>query len=458
MTPSDLGGAGPLLLMVAGASVVASAGAVLRTHDRTLLWAGIAFALAAALCASLGGVGGDAFGGALRRDSASALFSVAISVSVAAALLLAIDRATLTPERAALLLLSSSGALAMAVAGDLIVLLFGLVTLTVPLYALSGLLVPAERTRPRVGTILATGMIPVLALGGALLVFAETGSLAVGALAAAASPSGRAGVAALIAAIGAAAVFAPFHIWSERTYAAAPVAVVAQAIVVVKLAAFAIALEIGRAMSAASPAAAADWTASLAVFAAALLAVGTLATLREPSLKRILTYSSVAQTGFVASAVAGAFAGSPAAALSLVVFAALTLGACGVLAVLPSGDPRVDDLSGLARSEPWLTVGFGTILLGLAGLPPTAGFIAKVAVFEAAADAALAWLVILGALASVVLAIAYLRVLRGCFEHGRGEGRRFGMAGAVSATVALGVVLAGLAPAGLLAIVANPRF
>src|SRR5207237_4844490 len=131
----------------------------------------------------------------------------------------------------------------------------------------------------------------------------------------------------------------------------------------------------------------------------------------------------------------------------LAVYAPLTLGAFGVITVLTNDDPRIDDLHGLARRRPLTVVALGVLMLGLAGLPPTAGFLAKVYVFEAAIGAQLAWLVILGVLMSVVSAAYYFRVLLACLAEGEGEPARGpSVGGGVVVLSALSVLVIGIVP------------
>jgi NADH-quinone oxidoreductase subunit N len=135
------------------------------------------------------------------------------------------------------------------------------------------------------------------------------------------------------------------------------------------------------------------------------------------------------------------------------VYGALTIGAFGAIALLDIDDPTVDDLAGLSQRRPLLVLGLGVMLVGLTGLPPTGGFVAKLFVFEAAMRAQLLWLVVIGVLASVVSAAYYFRVLLACFQPGdgmaaRGPSPRIG--GAVVGLAALAVIASGIAPGALL--------
>ena len=142
-------------------------------------------------------------------------------------------------------------------------------------------------------------------------------------------------------------------------------------------------------------------------------------------------------------------------------YAGLTFGAFAILALLSNDDPTLADLAGLWQRRPVLVVLLGVFLFGLTGLPPTAGFLAKVYVFEAALRAQLLWLVVLGVLASVVSAAYYLRVLFACLAPGPGAAAaepRARVATTVVALVAALVVIVGVVPQPLLDAAALVRF
>jgi NADH-quinone oxidoreductase subunit N len=131
--------------------------------------------------------------------------------------------------------------------------------------------------------------------------------------------------------------------------------------------------------------------------------------------KRMLAYSSIAHAGFILTGLTAAgSSGIRAAMFYLVAYAAMTVGAFGtVMVVSGRGEERtrIGDYTGLARSNPIAAALMTLFLLSLAGIPPTAGFIAKVNVFSAAIDAGYWVLALIGVLASVAAAFFYLRVI-----------------------------------------------
>jgi NADH-quinone oxidoreductase subunit N len=164
----------------------------------------------------------------------------------------------------------------------------------------------------------------------------------------------------------------------------------------------------------------ADWFLVIVVLAAITMTLGNLVALTQSNVKRMLAYSSIAHTGYMLVGLA-AYAGGEASGLQALLFygAAYTfmnLGAFAVVAALqrrPGVTSHLDTFAGLARREPVLCVLMTLFLLSLTGIPPTAGFFAKVAVILAAvrvggAGSFLAVLVVVNAAAA---AFFYLRVV-----------------------------------------------
>jgi NADH-quinone oxidoreductase subunit N len=135
----------------------------------------------------------------------------------------------------------------------------------------------------------------------------------------------------------------------------------------------------------------------------------------QSDVKRMLAYSSVAQAGFILAAfVSPDSEGISAALFFLISYSAAVVGAFGVVMLISGGvreQTGFERFRGLGRRQPALAVLFTIFLLSLAGIPPTAGFIAKVFVFGAATSAGYWPLVLIGALASVAGAFFYLRIV-----------------------------------------------
>jgi NADH-quinone oxidoreductase subunit N len=204
----------------------------------------------------------------------------------------------------------------------------------------------------------------------------------------------------------------PFHTWAPDAYQGAPTPVTAYMSAATKVAAFAALL---RVFNVAFAPIQWDWTPFIWVLAAVSMVVGSVIALSQTDIKRMLAYSSVAQAGFILTGVTAAGqSGIAAAMFYLIAYAAMIVGAFGVVMLVSvRGEERtsISSYAGLARSHPVLAAALTLFLASLAGIPPTAGFIAKVSVFGAAVGAGHWPLVLIAVLASVVAAFFYLRVI-----------------------------------------------
>ncbi len=425
----------PEIVLLAGAAVVTAIDRIWRTDAFVAPLIGVASALAAAAAASVAGIGHDLFGGAVRRDSATLFFSVLTATSTAAALAIGVRQ--VAPRTVALLLVSCSGAIVIVASGDLGVLALGVAVLVLPI----ALLEP----RGRLITLGAAGLVVVGAIDLAL----ATGSSSLSALDVVATPLGSAGLALLLAGLVMIA-----GVVSPRSHAPVDTGTSdAYVAVVVRIAGLGALMRVGAALASS---AVIDWRASIAVIAAVSVIVASLVALGQTSPRRILAYASIAQAGYAAVALTAGFASGPTAAFFLAAFALMTVGALALSARLPSA-ARLGDLRGVARRRPLFVLALGTLLLALAGLPPSIGFVAKLYVLELAVGAQLAWLALIAALASVLSAVAYLRILFACLGEGDGVLPR-GRVYAIGPAAAVVVVLGGLVPGPLLGIVQNVRF
>ncbi len=162
-----------------------------------------------------------------------------------------------------------------------------------------------------------------------------------------------------------------------------------------------------------------DWSNMFAAIAAISMTLGNVAALVQSDIKRMLGYSSIAQAGTFLIGLAAVAAEDPQLLLgtSAVVFflgtyAFTNLGAFIAIIAISNkiGSDQISDYAGVAKRSPWLAAGLTACLLSLTGIPPLAGFWAKVYVFNAAVEADLVWLALIGVLNSVISAYYYLRV------------------------------------------------
>ena len=448
MTDADLAAIAPALVLAASAVVAALLATPARIGMQALAWLGAAAGIGAAATAVVIGpaAGGAAgFGGTVARDGGTVFLVTLIGIITAASLALAAAdprRTGASADEVALVLFSGCGAALLVSAADLLVLVVGLALLTVPLYALTGRRHTHRGDERAAGHLLLGAASSAAALYGIALLYTATGETAyLGLGRATHNPLYLAGLALALAGLVSHTVLAPGH----------------RSSIVVNVAAVGALLRLVAATRSGDEAL--NWEVSFATLAALALAITGLAALTERRVRSLVAYATISQLGYVAVAAAGSAA--PAAAFALAAYAAPAVGLFGVLSTLPHDEPVLDDLAGLARRRPLLVLGLGLVVLGLIGIAPTASFLAKLYVFEAAVRAQLLWLVVLGALAAVVSAVSYVRVVLACFAPPRLDAvapPRARISTAVVLLAALAMLAVGVVPGPLLEAVQLVRF
>jgi NADH-quinone oxidoreductase subunit N len=157
-----------------------------------------------------------------------------------------------------------------------------------------------------------------------------------------------------------------------------------------------------------------DWRPAIWALAVLTMVVGSVAALVQSDVKRMLAYSSINHAGYILIGVeAASREGLESALFYLMVYAFMTIGSFAVVAVVADSENAhsIDDYRHLATRRPVLAGVFAFLLLAQAGIPPTGGFIAKLGVFGAAADAHSYALLVVGVVTSVISAYYYLRVI-----------------------------------------------
>jgi NADH-quinone oxidoreductase subunit N len=214
---------------------------------------------------------------------------------------------------------------------------------------------------------------------------------------------------------------APFHMWIPDVYHGAPTPVTLVIGAGPKLAAFAMAIRllVNGLLDLAQ-----DWQQMLALMALLSMAIGNITAIAQTNLKRMLAYSTIAHMGFMLlglmSGVVGGNRLSAADAYSTALFYSLvyvlmTLGAFGMLLLLSRAGfdcELLEDMRGLSKRSPWYAFVMMVLMFSLAGLPPTAGFYAKLAVLSAAVSAGQLWLAVAAVVLSLVGAFYYLRIVK----------------------------------------------
>jgi NADH-quinone oxidoreductase subunit N len=206
---------------------------------------------------------------------------------------------------------------------------------------------------------------------------------------------------------------APFHMWIPDVYhgAATPTTILVGA--APKLAAFAF---IMRLLANGLQGLTADWQPMLVILAVASMALGNIVAIAQSNLKRMLAYSTISHMGFlVLGIIAGNDTGYSASMFYVITYTIMTLGSFGMILLLSRAGfeaENIDDFKGLNQRSKWYAFVMLILMFSLAGIPPTAGFFAKLSVLQAVLDAGYAWLVVLAVLLSVIGAFYYLRIVK----------------------------------------------
>ncbi len=364
----------------------------------------------------------------------------------------------------ALTLFSAAGMCLLAQATDLIVIFVSLEVMSLALYALCAYLRRGKRPAEAAFKYFILGSFAsAIFLYGAALGFGATGSTRLADIAAGVrlaatggGPGGSAGllfasVALLTAGFAFKVAAVPFHMWVPDVYDGAPAPVTGFMAAGVKAAAFAVLVRIlvsgfGDPSSSIGPH---GWQQIIVWLAALTMFFGNLLAVPQRSVKRMLAYSSIAHAGYLLVAVAamGNAPSRPDATQGLLFYlasyGATVIGAFGVVALIERKFALAgtgDDLSswaGLSERHPALAAAMSLFMLSLAGVPPTAGFMAKLTVFRSAIEAGLAPLAIFGVLTSVAGLYYYLRVV--VYVYMVPEGRADSVPGGrvLSASIAL---------------------
>jgi NADH-quinone oxidoreductase subunit N len=214
----------------------------------------------------------------------------------------------------------------------------------------------------------------------------------------------------------------PFHVWMPDVYEGAPLAVTAYMSVATKAGTLAV---LARLIYAALDGPLHDAVlVPLWIVAGLSMIAGNVAALAQRDMKRLLAYSGIAQVGYIVAAMAGTTPlGLRYAMLYLVAYSFMNLGAFAVLALLSrehDEGSRLESFAGLGYRRPVLAACMTFFLLGLAGLPPTAGFTAKILILATNVGAGYVWLALLLIAGTAISAYAYFKIVRMMFARSFG--------------------------------------
>jgi NADH-quinone oxidoreductase subunit N len=314
-----------------------------------------------------------------------------------------------------------SGMMLFSASADLLTMFIALEVFSLPLYLMCGM---ARRRRlmsqeAALKYFLLGAFSSAFFIYGIALLYGYSGGLSLGGISAAvAADTGNMSLALVgVGLLSVGILFkvgaVPFHSWIPDVYQGAPTPVTAFMSAATKIAAFGAMLRI---FYVALPGLENDWRPMMWAVAILTMVIGTVTAVSQTNVKRMLAYSSVSHVGFVLTGVIALNdSGLSATLFYLAAYGFSALGAFAVVGFVrrADGEEETDMLAwaGLGRRHPVMGVVFSLFLLAFAGIPLTSGFVAKFAVFKAAAEGGAAPLVVIGVIASAVAAYFYVRVI-----------------------------------------------
>jgi NADH-quinone oxidoreductase subunit N len=431
----------PEALLLVGACVLMIADTFVKDERRALTYWLAQGTLGLCLSATLFviSVGGTStyylFNGLFVADFLSHVVKLVYYGAVSAALVYSrqwlVDRGLLRGEFFSLLLFSLLGMMLLASASSFLTVFLGLELMSLCLYAMVALnRDSALATEAAMKYFVLGALSSGLLLYGMSMIYGATGTLSIPEVAKAVSGLASSssnhnflvfGLVFVVAGVAFKIGVVPFHMWIPDVYHGAPTPVTLVIGSGPKLAAFAMAL---RLLVNALPGLAADWQQMLALLAILSIAVGNITAIAQSNLKRMLAYSAIANMGFMLLGLLSGMvdgnwlnreAAYSAALFYIIVYNIMSVGAFGMLLLLSRAGfdcENLEDMRGLNRRSPWFAALMLLLMLSLAGLPPTAGFYAKLAVFNAAVSAGYVGLAVAAVLLSLVGAYYYLRIVK----------------------------------------------
>jgi NADH-quinone oxidoreductase subunit N len=420
----------------------------------------------------------EVFGGAYVRDGLTALLDLLMLSIALLTVLFGPDylrpRHLPVAEFTAMLMFAITGAMLIGGARDLLILFIALELLVLPGYMLAGY---AKRdglsTEGAIKYFLLGSFSSAIFLFGLVLVFGYSGTTNISEVAAAVTttvaetglgslaPGLLMGLALLTTGAAFKIAAVPFHYWTPDAYQGSPTPVTGYLSTGPKVAAFALIL---RLFVEALGGFKEDWTPFIAVLAAATMTLGNLVAVTQDNIKRMLAYSSIAHTGYILVGLA-AFGAAPDGSATeqaglfgilfySIAYAFMNLGAFACVTALqrrPGVTSQISTFAGLGRRAPLLGLLMTLFLLSLIGIPPFAGFWAKVYVILPALQVG-GWLTLLAVLTMLNAAAAafyYLRVVVNMYMREAPEGAtpvsvgratQLGLAVAAFLTIAIGFI------------------
>jgi NADH-quinone oxidoreductase subunit N len=434
MTANDLINLSPLITLAVTAIVIMLVTAVKRNHVLTVTLTLIGIATAIGLLFVISPPAPQQVMSLLVADGYSQFFMALIFATSFAVALLSHGYLEKQDEQREefymMLLLAALGSAVLAGSTHFVSFLLGLEILSVSLYVLIGYLRAKERSVEAAVKylILAAASAAFLFFGMALL-YADLGTMEFSRIASVIKTGNvhpfllLTGTSLITVGVGFKLAVVPFHMWTPDVYEGAPAPVTAFIATVSKGAVFALLLRFVQTGNLLSQGGSLFYW--FAIVAVASMFAGNLLALLQTNVKRILAYSSIAHLGYLLIAfLAGGSTGVAAVSYYLTAYFVTTLIAFGVITVLSGKERDADamtDYEGLFWQRPWLALAFAASLLSLAGIPLTAGFVAKFYIVAAGINSALWWLVVVLVVNSAIGLFYYLRIIVAMYRDAKRE-------------------------------------
>jgi len=406
------------------------------------------------------------FSGTVSIDALSQFFKLvflAVSLIVSVASIKYNENSDHTEEFYSLVLFATLGMMVVASSNDFILLFCAFELASFATYALAGF----EKQNPRslegaMKYFVVGAVSSALMLFGISFVYGATGTTSITMIAENASllaenPIGLVAVVLLIAGFGFKMALVPFHMWAPDTYQGSPSVVSSLLAAGSKKMGFVAAFRVFLiALAALQP----DWQLAFTILAVVTMTFGNVVAVSQTSVKRMLAYSSLAQAGYIAMAfvvmtpmaltggifytLAHAFMKGGAFIAAAAVVWMITTQRTGDLEV----PDHLDSFRGLGKRMPLVALCMTIFVFALAGIPPTAGFMAKFVLFSSAIQAGMTWLAVIAVLNSALSLFYYARLVRYMYFLPP-EGKKINLPFPYSAAILLstaGVLAMGLWP------------
>lgn len=415
----------PEMLLFVGGLVVLLGGSFLPRQRQWLTRVVAALALLGSIAAAAVALAAppmSAFEGTFAVDTGTGVARIVAAAGTLLVLALASDEVAGSPresETYALLLFSTTGALVLAGAQDLLVLAGGFLLASIPLYALVGLARSPRGAEAAMKTYLMGALVGIVLLLGVTILYAVAGStlyVDLSATLAGVPPTAvAAGLLGVLAGLMFEAGGVPAHFWVPDAAQGSSGMVAAFLTTVPKIGALVAAYRLVLAM----PGTVA-WSLLVGLLAVTSMTLGNLAAYGQTDPRRLLGWSTVSQVGFLLVPVA--VAGQTRMALPSLLFyltgyTVTNVAAFAVAAALPARRDLAA-YGGLSRERPWLAAALVVSLLGLVGTPPTAVFVGKLTTATAAWVGGMAWLAVVVLANTLISLFYYLRWIVPAYRSG----------------------------------------